>query len=71
MHNKIEVLMLVLVVVALLVVIGAGPLLTIFSLNTLFGLNIAYTVWTYLSVMWLNFTTFGGLSMTIHSLKQK
>ena len=71
MQGKIEVLMLVLVVVALLVVIGAGPLLTIFSLNTMFGLNIAYTIWTYLSVMWLNITTFGGLSMTIHSLKQK
>ena len=69
MQNKIEVLMLVLVVVALLVVIGAGPLLTIFSLNTLFGLNIAYTIWTYLSVMWLNLTTFGGLSMAIRSLK--
>lgn len=48
-----------------------GPLLTIASLNTLFGLNIAYTVWTYLSVMWLNITTFGGLSMAIRRLKQK
>ena len=37
--------------VALLAVILVGPLLTIASLNTLFGLNIAYTVWTYLSVM--------------------
>ena len=70
MQGKIEVLMLVLVVVALLVVIGAGPLLTIFSLNTLFGLNIAYTFWTYLSVMWLNLTTFGGLGWSIRSLKK-
>ena len=57
--------------VVLLSVIFVAPILTIASLNTLFGLNIAYTVWTYLSVMWLNFTTFGGLSMTIHSLKKK
>ena len=57
--------------VVLLGVIIAGPLLTIASLNTLFGLNIAYTVWTYLSVMWLNITTFGGLSVAIRSLKQK
>lgn len=40
--------------VVLLAVIIAGPLLTIASLNTLFGLNIAYTVWTWLSVAWLN-----------------
>ena len=57
--------------VVLLGVIIAGPLLTIASLNTLFGLNIAYTVWTYLSVMWLNITTFGGLSVAVRSLKQK
>ena len=57
--------------VVLLGVIIAGPLLTIASLNTLFGLNIAYTVLTYLSVMWLNITTFGGLSVAIRSLKRK
>ena len=56
--------------VVLLAVIFVAPLLTIASLNTLFGLNIAYTVWTYLSVMWLNITTFGGLSMAIRSLKK-
>ena len=57
--------------VALLAVILVGPLLTIASLNTMFGLNIAYTLYTYLSVMWLNITTFGGLSVAIRSLKQK
>ena len=57
--------------ITLFAVILVSPLLTIASLNTLFGLNIAYTVWTYLGVMWLNFTTFGGLSLSIRSLKQK
>ena len=57
--------------VVLLAVIIAGPLLTIASLNTLFGLNIAYTVYTYLSVMWLNLATFSGLGLSIRSLKQK
>ena len=57
--------------VVLLAVIIAGPLLTIASLNTLFGLNIAYTFWTWLSVGWLNFVTFGGLGLSIRSLKQK
>lgn len=56
--------------VVLLAVIIAGPLLTITSLNTLFGLNIAYTLGTYFSVMWLNITTFGGLSVAIRSLKK-
>ena len=56
--------------VVLLGVIIAGPILTIASLNTLFGLNIAYTLYTYLSVMWLNITTFGGLSVAIRSLKK-
>ena len=57
--------------VVLLGVIIAGPLLTIASLNTLFGLNIAYTVYTYLSIVWLNLATFGGLGLSIRSLKQK
>ena len=56
--------------VVLLGVIIAGPLLTIASLNTLFGLNIAYTLYTYLSVMWLNITTFGGLGLSIRRLKK-
>ena len=57
--------------VVLLAVLNAGPLLTIASLNTLFGLNIAYTVYTYLSIVWLNLATFGGLGLSIRSLKQK
>ena len=48
-----------------------SPFLTIGALNTLFGLSIAYTFWTWLSVGWLNLATFGGLSLSIRSLKQK
>ena len=58
----------VLVLIALMFV---SPLLTIASLNTLFGFNIAYTVWTWLSVAWLQMATFGDLSWSINSLKQK
>jgi hypothetical protein len=57
----------ILVLIALMFV---SPLLTIASLNTLFGLNIAYTVWTYMSVMWLNLVTFGGLGLSIRRLKK-
>ena len=71
MQNKIEVLMFVLAVVVLLVAIGVGPLLTLWSINTLFGLGIVYNFWNWLAVAWLNLATFGGLSMAIRSLKQK
>ena len=71
MQNKIEVLMFVLAVVVLLVAIGVGPLLTLWSINTLFGLGIVYNFWNWLAVAWLNLATFGGLSMSIRSLKQK
>ena len=47
-----------------------SPFLTIGALNTLFGLSIAHTVYTYLSVMWLNLATFGGLGLSIRSLKK-
>ncbi len=57
--------------VVLLALMFVSPLLTIASLNTLFGLNIAYTLWTYFSVMWMNLATFGGLGLSIRSLKQK
>ena len=41
------------VVTILVLLIGLGPLLTIMSLNTLFGLNIAINFWTWLSCTWL------------------
>lgn len=40
-------------VILLIVLIGAGPILTIMSINTLFGLNIAINFWTWLSVVWI------------------
>jgi hypothetical protein len=40
-------------VLLLVAVLAAGPLLTIWSLNTLFGLGIAYTFWTWLAVIFL------------------
>lgn len=40
-------------VILLIVLIGVGPILTLISINTLFGLNIAINFWTWLSVVWL------------------
>ena len=41
------------IIVLLVILIGLGPILTIVSLNTIFGLNIAINFWTWLSVVWL------------------
>ena len=41
------------VVVLLVILIGLGPILTLMSINTLFGLNIAINFWTWLSVVWI------------------
>jgi hypothetical protein len=41
------------------VLIAAGPLLIIWSLNTLFGLGIAYNIWTWLAALILGFFVFG------------
>jgi hypothetical protein len=37
-----------------IIIIGYGPLLTIWSLNTVFGLKIAYTFGTWLGVLFLS-----------------
>lgn len=57
------------VLVFLLGMLIIGPFLTIFAINTVFNLSIAYNIYTWLSVAWLNLTTFGGLSMAIRNLK--
>lgn len=41
------------VIVLFIALIGIGPIITIWSLNTLFGLNIAYSIWTWLATLWL------------------
>lgn len=43
----------VLLVLLIIVLIIVGPLITIWSLNTLFGLGIAYTIWTWLAMAWI------------------
>ena len=45
----------------ILLLIALGPLVTIWALNTLFGLKIAFTFWTWLAVLWLS-AAFGAIS---------
>jgi hypothetical protein len=48
--------MIIVFIMILLAALVGGPLLVIWSLNTLFGLGIAYNVWT-----WLAATVLGAL----------
>ena len=42
----------VFLIVAAVAFILVGPFITIWSLNTLFDLEIAYTFWTWLAMAW-------------------
>ena len=42
------------IIIGLIVLIGFGPIFTIWSLNLLFGLTIPLTIWTWLSTAWLS-----------------
>lgn len=59
----------ILVVVIGLVLFGLGPVLTIWSLNTLFATNIAVTVGSWLSVFWLQLIAAGSVSSGIRLSK--
>ena len=54
-----------LLLVLLVGVIILAPLATIAALNTIFGLSIVYTFWTWLSIVWLQVTTFGSIASAI------
>ena len=48
------------IIVLLIILIGLGPILTLMSINTLFGLNIAINFYTWLSVVWLGIVLNGA-----------
>ena len=58
-----------LLIALLILIIILGPLATIWSLNTLFGLGIAYTFWTWLATVWLSMVTFGSVTSSIRNKK--
>lgn len=49
----------VLFAVLILVMIGVGPFITIWCLNTLFTTGIPFNIWTWLSVFWLSMVANG------------
>lgn len=54
--SKIAVFVLFLIVLVLI-----GPLISIWALNTLFGLGIAYTFWTWLAMAWIGLVINGNI----------
>lgn len=43
-----------------IILIGIGPVLTIISLNAVFGLTIGITIWNWLAVLWLSMLVAGS-----------
>ena len=43
-------------IILIILLVVFGPLMTIWALNTVFGLNIAYTFWTWLGTLILQAT---------------
>lgn len=56
-------------IILLLALIVLTPLGTIWSLNVLFQLEIAYTVKTWFAVIFLQMVTFGAVSSTARQSK--
>ena len=52
-----------------LAVIVAVPLITIWSFNTLFGMSIEYTAWTWLAAFWLQAVLTGSVGAAIRRNK--
>ena len=49
-----------LIVLAIIVILVAVPFMTIWSLNTLFALGIAYTLHNWIAAWWLGMLVAGG-----------
>lgn len=52
----------ILLIAIILFLIIIGPIFTIAALNTLFALGIAYNIYTWFAVLWLQFLLFSKLS---------
>ena len=47
-------------IILVISLIGIGPVLTIISLNAVFGLTIGVTIWNWLAVLWLSMLVAGS-----------
>ena len=53
MNDIAKILLILGVIVLIIALVIFGPLVTIWALNTLFGLKIAFTFWTWLAMLWV------------------
>jgi len=54
------------IIILTLILVVFGPFFTIWSLNTIFGLEIAYTFKTWVAVIWL-ITIIHGIKISVTS----
>lgn len=79
MKQKQQTILFFLSLILFTVLVGFGPILTIFSMNALFGLSIAVSFWNWLAVFWLSMIGVGivragtrlGINSSIFSLFNK
>lgn len=67
MSESNKILAIVLVLIALLIF---SPVITIWSLNTLFGLAIPYTLATWFATVWLSMVTFGNVVTAVNKKRK-
>ena len=56
-------------VLLIILLIGIGPLLTLWSINTVFGTAILYNFWSWLGMAWLYANTFGGTILRLTQIR--
>ena len=65
MKYKVGPMMFFVIFVIALAMIVAIPLVSIWSFNTLFGMGIEYTAWTWLAMFWLQAVLTGSVGAAI------
>jgi len=66
-----DVAALITIIVLLVFLIGIGPIITIWSINTLFLTQIAYSFWTWLAMVWVQMISFGGVITAVNRVSNK
>lgn len=69
-HTR-DILTIITAVVLIIVVLTVAPLLTIAAINALFSTGIAYSFWTWLSMLWIQSVTFGGIIGQLRTIGNK
>lgn len=66
-----DIIVIVSTIIAFLVVITIAPLLTIAAINTLFATGIAYNFFTWLSMLYLQMISFGGVIAVLKRIEKR